>query len=182
MMYDFLYKLQVTGQLKFTEGHITILGHPSLMLIPEEAFLTLQEELIKKDPYKLYQAGRRAGEELYELIAHHTLNQKAILKYGINLINLSGFGKLTIVAHKLEEGKAVFNLEESIAATLKIEDHTCHYMRGLLAGFTQETTKKELECIEEKCMSMGAKTCQFLIKPRNQFNPTSELTQKQLQL
>jgi len=179
-MYNFLYKLNVSGHLKFTEGHIQVFGHPSLMIIPEEAFLSLQEEFLKIDSLRLYKVGKKAGEELYELIAHYTVNPNRIFALGIDLINFSGFGKLRVINKRLDEGRVIFHMEDSIAAKIKTNEHACHYMRGVLAGFIGRITKKDVECTEEQCMAIGNRVCEFMVKERNEFNPNSEIVKKQL--
>ncbi len=179
-MYQFLYKLQVSGQLKFKEGHINVLGHPSLMLIPEEAFLSMQEEFLKTDPHKLYQIGKKAGEELSDLIKQHTRNKTVIFRFGIDLINLSGFGKLKTLDYHIDQGKAIIHIEDSLNSKLKTQGHTCHYMRGLLAGFMQEITNQKIECIESQCMATGNKTCEFIIQKQEEFDPENKIVQEQL--
>lgn len=152
------------------------------MLIPEEAFISLQEEFLRTDPLRLYGVGKKAGEELYELITYYTMDHHTILELGMGLINLSGFGRLDIINKKLDEGKAVFHLEESIGAMIKTDEHACHYIRGLLAGFIREFTGKEVECVEGQCMAVGNRVCEFIVKRREEFDPNSELVKKQLGL
>ncbi len=180
-MYDFVNKLRLSKQLLFEEGEITLLGEPTVMMIPQEGFHQMQESLIQQDPLLLYDIGKKSGDKLYTMIGHHTINPKTAAKLGIQLLNVSGYGKFTPINFDLENKRAIFHVEKSINRNMRgAKEPACHYIRGLLAGFMEKLTKEPMECIETKCMATGHTVCEFIIKQKKELNPDAELVKKQI--
>ena len=180
-MYDFVNKLRLSKQLLFEEGEITLLGEPTVMMIPQEGFRKMQETLIKQDPIQLYEIGKNSGEKLHQMIGHHAINPKTTAKLGIQLLNISGYGKFTPINFDLQNKRAIFHVEKSINRHMKgSREPVCHYIRGLLAGFMEKITREPMECIETKCMATGHTVCEFIIKQKKDLDIDAELVKKQI--
>lgn len=179
-MYEFINKLRLSRQLTFDEGQITLLGKPTVMMIPADTFIALEKEYLKNNPIGLYRIGRDAGKDFYRLVAHFALDAPHIIKFGVQVFNTSGFGKLEVIRVDYKNSRAIFHIRDSISARIKSKDPVCHYIRGLLASFIQESLKKEIEGVETNCIAQGHQICEFILKRKGEFDKNSELVKKQL--
>lgn len=183
-MFELLNKLRLSKQLTFEEGEITLLGEPAVMIIPGAGFMEMQKKLMEKDPLALYDVGENTGNQLYDLVHHYAADPKHMIKFGIQLLNLSGYGKFQVMDYKPKNKRAIVHVDHSINVRMHPKDKkpVCHYIRGLLAGFMENLYKANVACVETHCMAIGDKNCEFVIQKKNQFDPTSDLVKEQLRL
>lgn len=182
-MYNFVNKLMLSRQLLFEEGEIKLLGEPSVMLIPASCFLDLSDKLLEDDgAVHVYVAGKNAGKELFKLISHYTIDPLKTIKFGTQVFNISGFGKIQIVNVNLESKRALFRMRDSLYKNRRSDEPMCHFVRGMLAGFTQNVMKVDMDCVETHCVAMGSDICEFVIKKREDFDKGKEIVKKQLGL
>lgn len=76
-----------------------------------------------------------------------------------------GWGRWEIDMGDRKQGFMFINLFDSaVARTLgDVGKPVCHIYAGLFAGFFTEMVKKQLNCIEIQCYSMGETYCKFLL-------------------
>ena len=182
-MYEFVNKLRLSRQLLFEEGKIRLLGEPSVMLIPASCFIYLSDKLLEgTGVVHVYAAGKNAGKELFKLISHYAIDPLRTIKFGIQVFNISGLGKVQIVNLDLKAKRAIFRMESSIYCNRRSNEPVCHFVRGMFAGFMQNVMKINIDCIETHCVAMGSDICEFVIKKSEDFDKEKEIVKKQLGL
>ncbi len=181
-MYEFINKLRLTRQLIFEEGQISLLGKPTVMMLPADAFIELHSVYLKQDPVRLYEIGKAAGMDFHELVAHYALEPQHVIKFGVQVFNISGFGKLEVSQIDYENSRCIMHIKESIITKIKSEDPACHYIRGLLVGFMQKTLCPDIEGVEKSCMAQGHQMCEFVLQKKDSFDKSSVLVKKQLNI
>jgi len=87
-------------------------------------------------------------------------------------LTLEGFGGWTLDLHFVKRGLTVVEIRNSaVAHSMKIVGKpVCHIYAGLFAGVFSFYERKERECIEVQCYSMGNDVCKFLIGDQKQVN------------
>jgi predicted hydrocarbon binding protein len=179
-MYELINKLRLARQLTFEEGQITLLGKPTVMMIPAETLMELQNGFLQSDPLKLYEIGKHAGLDFHGLISQYAHDAPHIMKFGVQVFNLSGFGKLETVQLDYDNCRGIFYIKDSVFAKVKSETPVCHYIRGMLTGFMQKTISLDIEGVEKSCMSQGHQLCEFILQKKGAFDASSEIVKKQL--
>lgn len=83
-----------------------------------------------------------------------------------------GWGNWEVDMNSQKNGFMFVNIFDSaVARTLgDVGKPVCHIYAGLLAGFFTNLVKKELNCIEIQCYSMGETYCKFLIGKQDRID------------
>ena len=181
-MYEFINKLRLTRQLTFEEGQINLLGKPTVMMLPADAFIELHNIYLKEDPVKLYEIGKAAGCDFHGLVAHYALDPQHVIKFGVQVFNISGFGRLEVEQIDYDNARCIMHIKNSIFVKTKSDEPVCHYIRGMLAGFMQKSLCKDIEAVEKACMAQGHQMCEFVLQKMAEFDKTSELVKRQLRV
>jgi predicted hydrocarbon binding protein len=182
-MFVLLEQLLALRQVSFEKGRIKIFEQPS-SLIPSQSFVSMLKELEKQGKENvIYNAGKDAGEKWFESMRKKSsLNVDDVEKWGSGIVTLAGWGEAVLKEMKRDEGYMVYNLNKSIVAELYGKSDHCvdHMFRGLVAGAAKVTFKKDVDCIETKCVAKGDLTCEFIIQPKQKFDKKNPLVKKQL--
>ncbi len=102
-----------------------------------------------------YREGEALGKEIVKMASEDTNN---FLETAGRLIkgrgwveNISFMGNRVIIQGSFEakEGRG---------------EATCHRLRGMVHAILEKETGKKLVCLEDKCVSMGDQTCEFVVK------------------
>jgi predicted hydrocarbon binding protein len=147
-----------------------------VMIIDEQFYKGLRDKL-----YERFQSG--ASVILYDMgVGYGELMGKNILSIGISKMSVyikflqigkrQGYGEFevpllkTIIAGL--KGQAYVTLKDSFFATSvgKTGRTECFIVAGMIAGAGHQILKKEVECVEEKCLSNGDPHCQFILKQK----------------
>ena len=115
----------------------------------------------------LYYLGFSGGSYLAKMISEKTsLNGRKGLIEILKLIQALGLGKIELVKYdifpKIDIKIRVYDSIEC-SAFEKSSKPVSQFVRGYLAGLLAEQTGKEVEVIEEKCIAVGDKYCEFHI-------------------
>lgn len=83
-----------------------------------------------------------------------------------------GWGNWEVDLNSQKNGFMFVNIFDSaVARTLgDVGKPVCHLYAGLLAGFFEGMTKRDLNCIELSCYAMGETYCKFLIGKSQQLD------------
>jgi len=182
-MFEVLEKLLALRQVSFEKGRIKIFEQPS-SLIPSQSFVSMLKELEKERRENvIYRAGKDAGEKWFESMKKKSsLNVDDVEKWGSNIVTLAGWGEAKLKEMKQDQGYMVYELKNSVVAELYGKTDHCvdHIFRGLVAGTAKVTFKKDVDCVETKCVAKGDSVCEFIIQPKQKFDKKNELVKKQL--
>ncbi|MEI7961775.1 MAG: V4R domain-containing protein [archaeon] len=182
-MFDVLEKLLALRQVSFDKGRIKIFEQPS-SLIPSESFVSMLKELEKEGKENvIYRAGKHAGEKWFDSMREKSkLNVDDVAKWGSNIVTLAGWGEAELKEMKRDDGYMVYNLKNSVVAELYGKTNHCvdHIFRGLVAGAAKVTFKRDVDCVETKCVAKGDPICEFIIQPKQRFDKKNPLVKKQL--
>ena len=150
------------------DGEFKIL-HKNFILSSTNQIIFLREELKKTGSIELlYRFGGRISKDILEHFKVFGDKREEMLKFWLNMVNLSGVGDLEII--ELKEGLVVINCKNSPIAReyLKIgkKEKVDDLLAGMVAGFFDEWFKKSVNCREVKCMAEGERYCQFEVKTK----------------
>ncbi len=186
MISPFLQKLMFVRQFGIDKGKVDILGNNYVMLDALALF-----EIQKIDQRKLYEVLKDSSfknisqaveyADVYKNVKDVFLDSIAKLGAKIGktdqgtlttlqeLFNVYGLGNLEIVKLDNENKAASLILRDSTIAReylkkyKKSSESVDMIAAGILAGIFSFVFKKQVDCVEEKCLASGAGYCQFRV-------------------
>ncbi|MBI5553561.1 MAG: hypothetical protein HY917_02360 [Candidatus Diapherotrites archaeon] len=184
MLNSFYDKFIFTNTLKYSDGNFWLV-HLPFMLVPVELMVALLRRNDADLNQEIYYAIKEAT--LRHLLRQFDLNfglqgQKAI-EFIQAFFTASGWGTIHSLDSDVSRKRAILVVEHSpfaMALKGKTKLEVDHYLRGLLAGIFSAYFAQNSDCVEVKCMGLGAPHCEFLIKPSGQFKLDSVMTRRQL--
>ncbi|MBR8827937.1 MAG: 4-vinyl reductase [Gomphosphaeria aponina SAG 52.96 = DSM 107014] len=144
----------------------------------------LEEEVGSASTYVMYQIGKEWGYRDAKFFQQWFEKEYKYDKklYEINLIYVleawwwpftsQGWGNWDVDLSEQKNGFMFVNIFDSaVARTLgDVGKPVCHIYAGLMAGFFSSLVKKELDCIEIQCYSMGETYCKFLLGKKDRID------------
>jgi len=114
----------------------------------------------------LFAMGLRAGKLIFKHRKPESGSEKELSSALDSSLRSRGWGRCINVA---KNAMAQTSYLVSITGTplshnRRSEEPTCHFIRGVVAGWFEEYLGMRLECMETKCMSMGVNVCAFQLK------------------
>lgn len=112
-----------------------------------------------------YNIGKRMGKILVE--SCQNIFEDDIQNICFEMVEKSGWGKV-----KINKGKNLIRIQNSLISSYYakhigiLEEPIDNMLRGMIAEIFEGTTKKEYEINETKCIAMGDKYCEFVIRER----------------
>jgi predicted hydrocarbon binding protein len=105
----------------------------------------------------------------------HKLNLAYVLEAWWWPFTSQGWGNWDVDMSEQKNGFMFVNIYDSaVARTLgDVGKPVCHLYAGLLAGFFSDLVKKQLNCIEIQCYSMGETYCKFLLGKQDRIDAAS---------
>jgi predicted hydrocarbon binding protein len=111
-----------------------------------------------------YSVAKQATDELVVLFGEDEMRNSP-QEFG-NLYNSLGWGRMEM-AEANPDGSTVLKLHEGFEGSgVKASRPICHFSRGLIVGASERVQGREVSCVEEQCIAMGAPYCQFRVKPK----------------
>jgi len=149
-----------------------ILGERALIL-RESAVKSIIESILENlkvtPQIVLYLMGRRLGEEYYEThrrIFHVDLED--MMKIAENLFTATGYGRIEVVKRNLNPIEIEYHIYDCIECKINLESNRrikSSLIRGLIEGYYTKLLGREVECIEEECITEGKEKCKIRVKP-----------------
>lgn len=174
-MFDIVKTLLSIREMEFEPAKINLLKQPVVMM-PLEAFLELQKKFEADGrEAEIYRASRDTGYKWYrEMETNYGMTEiKSMVKWGSDILSLAGWGNLSAKVFDVDKKFIHYDFEDSRLCEFygQQENAVCHLMRGFLAGGSAYMLKEEsLEAVEVKCISMGDLKCEFVCRPRAEFD------------
>jgi predicted hydrocarbon binding protein len=137
-------------------------------------------------------------KKLYSLVKQSVKNnlmKDMALEFGFKgdrLVNFlkdyfssSGWGTIQVMDMNFSKSEAIVSVSDNpfvpfLASLAKKPVDSI--FRGIFAGIFSKAFEKEVECIETHCSAIGAKECEFIIKPLNDFDLGNKATREQLEI
>jgi len=185
MLSSLIQKLLFVNQFNLINGKIKILGKDYILIDPY-TFLLLQD-IDKSTTYKVAKKGSEEGikeivnhAEIYKNIKNQSLKEIALLSQKVGktdegtiqtlqkLFEIYGLGKLIITNLNNDDKTAILKIENSTMAKANLEktkskEPVCVLCAAVLAGIFSYIFKKDVDCIETKCLAQGNNFCEFKI-------------------
>jgi len=164
-------KLLIARQLTFEEGKISLLGQ-SIVIVPTYTIAELQkfiEEKFGKNGQKaIYLAAKEAGKKYVGVFKkQHNPPFQALIDWCVNIMQLSGWGKFTVINADYKNLTATFHVVDSPITNLigKRKEPVDFFISGFLAGGTTIIFNQDFDVKEIKCTATGNQYCEFEAYP-----------------
>ncbi len=158
------------------KGHVELMGH-RIMLFRFEFLVAIQKQLETTIGTSakgvMYLAGERAAQEVLPAMADRLKDLPSGKDSVIELRRLSdiwatiGVGRATVTLFTPSEGRYAFKIEDGTypAAYGPSSRPVCHLWAGWAAGVIKRLFGRDVLCEEVACRAMGARFCEFEIRP-----------------
>lgn len=183
-------KLLFARQVKFEKGEIDISDARALIL-PAITVARLQRKLLEEDPANkkiLRELGYQQGKDAV-YFAHKLGKERDIVKSAIESSKLMGLGDLKIKKMNKEKCVAVIHCKNSFLGEFfskvsrkdvfsrrdkereefKSEEPVDYFIEGLIEAVAQEVFEKDVRAKETKCIAVGDRYCEFVVKPKDKI-------------
>jgi predicted hydrocarbon binding protein len=156
MLSAFVKKLLFARQIDI-DRQLIVLDNKKVMISPK-AITDLQY----KDSEKIYGEIKRIfAAEAKEHKHKIGVSDKQLLDLMLNLFETYGLGQMQLLHY--DHSSAVFSIMESPFVS-RGKNKTCYFTAGALAGAMSVVWNKDVECVEENCMSNAGNACRFVVK------------------
>lgn len=110
----------------------------------------------------LYMTALKCGTNLCRRVKKTARTKEEALKDLFKLKNEERWGKISFKNVNFENASGKIIIVKSFETIArKTKQPSCHFFRGLLAGFLSELFKKTIIVTEERCAAKGDKHCEF---------------------
>jgi len=181
-----LQRLLFVNQFNVIDGKIEVLGNRYIMLDASD-ILVLQDI----DKTKTYSTAKDMSKNnLKNLVEHASvykgmkdqsmkniaeLSKKigktddGVIKTLQSLFEIYGLGKLEIMNLDNDKKQVILRIKGSSLGLAQLDKQkskttVCTLTSGVLAGIFSYIFKKDVDCVENKCIAKGDEVCEFLIK------------------
>jgi predicted hydrocarbon binding protein len=181
--------------MKYTDG-----GGIKLWGIPAEFFMMYAEVYlqrliekefgVKKASSLIYAKGSLQAGQGFKMISERfgyakTIpDKKKLLEFNIGQTAMVGMGKSEWIKMDFENEVFVFKCNSTTAREYKRffgtqKQSVDHFLRGGVNAYVEQALKKKTFTVETKCIAMGDKCCEFIIKPIDKWNKNDPLFKEQ---
>jgi predicted hydrocarbon binding protein len=167
-MFDTFKKLMFARQINFEEGRITLLKQP-VMIAPVYTFSSILKNLReavgqKKADEIIYKSSKDAGiKYMSALKKSFSMSKVDMIKWAVNSITLSGWGKVTVINANGEQNTFTIRVNDSVVAKElgKSSEPTDAILAGFFAGGGTAIFEENVEVRETRCIAKGDPYCEF---------------------
>ena len=171
------------NRLKLEKGRIELLNQ-RVCMFPLDMLVDLQKNLeLQSSDNLVYFSAKKTGVTWFKnMYNYFKISRADVIKWGFNVINLAGWGVPSITKMDTQEEILIFTLVDAGQANLygKSNFSVDHYFRGCAASAGILLLQKNCDAVETKCISKGDGICEFVVKPKEKFDLSSEIVKKQL--
>jgi len=184
-MFGLLAELIATKKIKFEDGRIELIEEP-VSIIPLDCIVTLQKKLEETgQDNEIYYASKNMGVRWFKhMYEHFDISYEEVIRWGIKILSLAGWGKTKVPKFNSHQEYYTVRLESSGQSRLygKSNHPVDNFVRGCYASGAKVLFGKECEAIELKCIAQGHKYCEFIAQPREKFDLSDPMIERQLDL
>ena len=184
-MFEVVTNLLMHKQITFEKGKLTIFNQPC-SIAPTDIFFQIQKELEKNNDLNIiYYAAKQSGFKWFRTmsVAYKLTKKTDVLKWGMSLMELAGFGVSSYLKQQLE-GKPIIEVKVEDSPFVKQYGQSPIGVdivyRGLLAGAMEYTFGMQMDCIEVKCAAKGDPFCVLVVKPTENLDLSDPIANYQL--
>ena len=182
-MFEFAKNLLRFREVRFEEDGVLLHGQP-LALISMEMLMHIQKDLEKRGlENQVYHSVKEGGQEwMWHLEERHHMSLGEHIRWGCDLVTMAGYGRMTLTDADLEKKSVTFRLCNS--ALNKVYGESAHpidhVVRAKTAGALSYLFGEDIGCVETKCKAMGEPYCEFVCKPKDEWDLKDEFVREQL--
>jgi predicted hydrocarbon binding protein len=183
-MFKIILELLAHKQLKFEEGYIILFDQSGLM-VPVITLVEIQKLLEKIEKENIFYYGAKSSgaewiRRIFKLYKMDTIEEQA--NWGEKTFTLAGNGKMKVIKWDVKKSTMIYRVYES--AISKVYGKTDHAVdqipRGWFAGASCIFFNKDVDAVEVKCMAKGDEYCEFIVKPKTEFDFRNKEIKRQL--
>lgn len=179
-VHPFMAKIKATNQLEYKDNNLYLMGTPAY-LFSLNVLVLMQNAL--KEKY-----GKDGLSIMYDFLAVQTklaalmmknrfgFSAEQGLKMQIGQVQMIGAGKAEFTRMDFEKNHFIIKTKSTFAEEYKKtfgvqKEPIDWFLKGAYTSLVSEYIGREdLVCIETSCITQGKEYCEFVIKPKSEFN------------
>lgn len=176
--------------LDLKDGRMSLMSVP-INIIPTSILRDMQKGMIDANGFE------KAYERIYlgAKKGSHEYNSKFIAKHGFSdmrktinwqkkIVMFSGWGNIDIAEIDFKKSEFVARFKNSPFPEMygKSKYPVDIIVAGFIAGAFKANMKKDIDCVETKCVALGNSCCEFVVGPRDKMKKTKAEMWKKLKI
>ncbi len=165
-------KLLTVKQLAFSDGEIVLMGQRAL-IIPQEILISLTKSMVQDEKLipKIYEDIRTSFHKEWATSVRNKygFEPRNYIHWLIDTATASGWGKNKLVDFDSYNHSGTFHIENAPMGKFfrsKTDKPVEHFCRALYAGGATAVFEEDIDWVETKCVTQGAKECELVFGPR----------------
>ena len=182
-----MQRIMATRALKLKDGRLRIWGIPAAIYsLFSMCYMTRLLEMGYGGPDLFYWAGFYQAQAATNTMLKRFGYKKKVLQAMAEQSGMLGLGLAESVVISLKKKIFMFRRKSELPQEYMKEYGrqkvpVCHFFRGLSAGVISALFPEEdFLAVETNCMVCGKSTCDVVVKPRKEWNPTDKLVMNQI--
>jgi len=176
--------------LDLKDGRLGLMGVP-INIVPTSILRDLQKGLIdsiglKKTYDRLYLSAKEGSEEYNRkfIQKHGFTDKRKIINWQKNVVMFSGWGNIEIAEIDFERCRFIASFKNSPFPEIygKSKYPVDIIVAGFIAGAFKASMKKDIDCVETKCIAIGDSRCEFIAGPKDEIQKKKTELWKKLKL
>ena len=177
-MFDFTKKMMFARQFKLEKGRVFLLNTRISFFQPSTfAFMIInsinREQLLRQ----MYYSAKKSFSQTfinYVKIKFKT-KPRELIEIMFNLAMMAGWGDWTLVKFNESQKSSIIQVRNSPVSEIIKEEKIITkcpvdaLARGMHAGSAAVIFKDEVDAVETKCVAMGDRYCEFILKPTKEW-------------
>ncbi|MCW1292941.1 MAG: 4-vinyl reductase [Candidatus Parvarchaeota archaeon] len=162
---DFLMKMILTGNIKYDNGHLLLMGRKGLLL-NSRVLIAVIGYLMKYDKEALIKAGEESIKPILMDYKERMVSKEKFLELVSNILKTSGLGDFEFRFQK--DGVIIQSRNSTIPQTYiemfgKSDEPVCYFSIGAFKAAISFIEGKNYNCKEVSCIAKGDEMCTFIL-------------------
>lgn len=162
---DFLMKMLLTGNIKYDNGHLLLMGRKGLLL-NSRVLVDAMGYLMKYDKEALIKVGEESIRPLLEDYKERMVSKEKFFELISNILKTSGLGDFEFRFQK--DGVIIHSRNSTIPETYvemfgKSDTPVCYFSVGAAKAAISFIEGKNYDCKEVSCIAKGDEMCTFIL-------------------
>lgn len=192
MVHPFLSRILRGKQVEHKEGYFYLLGVPSFIFSLDT--LVVMQKMLEQE------YGQKGLSIMFQFLGYQTRMAAKMMKNRFGFptekamrmqqghVDMVGAGKIDFVRmdfknnHFILKGESTFGREYLRTFGIQKEPVDWMFKGGVTNLISEYTGRKDIVCIETSCVAQGKPYCEFVAKPKKDFDLKNPKIKKQLPL
>lgn len=185
MLNTFYDKFIFVNALKYKHNNFFLINIP-FAIVPAELLAGLVSDDAKQNKaiyYAVKESAKAGMLKQFDIDFGYESEKSLVLLR--DFFTASGWGGINFSDIDRQNSRAIVTVSDSPVGNMlhgKSKAEVDHFLRGVFAGIFSSHFRKDVDCAELKCIALGERECEFVIKELKDFDFSKKEIRRQLEV